>query len=164
MSATSQVAVTDAASLVAEAHDALNRYFAAELGRSFSLPAPAVLERQRQAFVARFGPEALAALDDAALLRELPPNGQGDLTMDYWLEFKNDETFDQRLFGSIAGGAATKFGTWQDRQTGNWRAKQPDAPQIQIISEAEALMILRQRRAEMLAAMAMRRPCATWPR
>ena len=45
-----------------DVHDILNRYIAAELGRSFVLPDVTELSRQRSAFLAHFGPEQLAKM------------------------------------------------------------------------------------------------------
>ncbi len=73
--------------------------------------------------------------------------------MDYWLEFKNDDEFNYRLFGSISGGSAAKFGPWQDKKTGDWRAKQPGSRAIHTIHEDDALKALEERRTEMLAAV-----------
>ena len=70
--------------------------------------------------------------------------------MDYWLEFKDDQEFNYRLFGSISGGSAAKFGPWQEKQSGSWRAKKPGSRAIHRITEDEALDALQQRRNEML--------------
>ena len=76
-----------------QAHNILNRYLAAELGRSFVLPDVTEISRQRTAFLAHFGPEQLAKMSGPELLRQLPHNASNDQPMDYWLEFKNDEEF-----------------------------------------------------------------------
>lgn len=136
-----------------EVHSILNRYIAAELGRSFVLPDVAELSRQRAAFMAQFGPEQLAKMSAQDLLRQLPYNASTEQPMDYWLEFKNDEEFNFALFGSIAGGSAAKFGTWQEKKTKSWRSKLPGGREIPSISEAEALKILEERRTELLNAV-----------
>jgi len=136
-----------------DVRDILNRYIAAELGRSFVLPDVTELSRQRSAFLARFGPEQLAKMSGPELLRQLPYNASNDQPMDYWLEFKNDEEFNFALFGSIAGGSAAKFGPWQDKKTGAWRAKLEGRREIPNISEADALKALEERRAELLNAV-----------
>lgn len=135
------------------AHDILNRYLAAELGRSFVLPDVTEISRQRTNFLALYGPEQLAKMSGPELLRQLPHNASNDQPMDYWLEFKNDDDFNYRLFGSISGGSAAKYGPWQDKKTGSWRAKQPGSRSIHNISEDAALEALEERRSEMLEAV-----------
>ncbi|TXL71777.1 AAA family ATPase [Vineibacter terrae] len=136
-----------------DVHDILNRYIAAELGRSFVLPDVTELSRQRSAFLAHFGPEQLAKMSGPDLLRLLPHNASNDQPMDYWLEFKNDGEFNFALFGSIAGGSAAKFGPWQEKKTGAWRSKLEGGREIPNISEADALTALEERRAELLNAV-----------
>jgi len=130
----------------------LNRYLAAELG-SLQLPDPDALARQRAAFLARFGPEQLALMNGPALLRELPHNAANEQPMDYWLEFKNDDEFNCALFGSILGGSSAKFGTWQERKTGAWRALRSGSRSIENITEDQALQVVEGRREEMLRAV-----------
>jgi len=136
-----------------DVHDILNRYIAAELGRSFVLPDVTELSRQRSAFLAHFGPEQLAKMSGTELLRQLPHNASNDQPMDYWLEFKNDDEFNFALFGSIAGGSAAKFGPWQEKKTGSWRSKLEGGREIPNISEADALKALEERRSELLEAV-----------
>lgn len=136
-----------------DVHDILNRYIAAELGRSLVLPEVTELSRQRSAFLAHFGPEQLEEMNGPDLLRQLPHNASNDQPMDYWLEFKNDVEFNFALFGSIAGGSATKFGPWQDKKTGAWRSKLEGGREIPNISEADALKALEERRKELLNAV-----------
>lgn len=135
------------------AHELLNRYIAAELGRSLVLPDVTEISRQRANFLALYGPEQLAKMSGPDLLRQLPYNAANDQPMDYWLEFKNDDDFNYRLFGSISGGSAAKFGAWQDKNTGSWRAKKPGSRTIPNISEDDALEALEERRGEMLEAV-----------
>ena len=94
-----------------DVHDILNRYIAAELGRSFVLPDATELSRQRSAFLAHFGPEQLAKMSGTELLRQLPHNASNDQPMDYWLEFKNDEEFNVGAVRQHRGGRAAKFGS-----------------------------------------------------
>lgn len=136
-----------------DVHDILNRYIAAELGRSFLLPDVTELSRQRSAFLSHFGPEQLAKMSGPELLRQLPHNASNDQPMDYWLEFKNDDEFNFALFGSIAGGSAAKFGPWQEKKTGSWRSKLEGGREIPNISEAHALKALEGRRSELLEAV-----------
>lgn len=139
----------------AQAHDILNQYLAKELGHSFTLPDINDLSRQRAAFIDRYGPERLAQMSGPELLRALPYNASNDQPMDYWLEFKNDEEFNYLLFGSISGGSAAKFGTWQDKKSGLWRALIKGSATMPNISEDKALSILEERRRELLSAVAV---------
>lgn len=132
---------------------ALDTYLTVELGQSFVLPEVSEVSRQREAFLAHFGPEQVARMSGPELLRQLPHNALNEQPMDYWLEFKNDEQFNYRLFGSISGGSAAKFGAWQEKKSGSWRAKQPGSRDISTITEDEALAILEERRTEMLKAL-----------
>lgn len=134
-------------------HDILNRYLAAELGRSLVLPDVAELSRQRSAFLGHFGAERLARMSGPELLRQLPHNASNDQPMDYWLEYKNDDEFNSPLFGSITGGSAAKFGPWQEKQTGSWRSAREGARGISSISETDALKALEERRAELVDAV-----------
>ncbi|MDJ0837564.1 MAG: AAA family ATPase [Acidobacteriota bacterium] len=136
-----------------QAHAILNKYLASEPGRSLSLPDPAELNRQRDNFLALFGPERLASLSGPELLRKLPYNITEDQPMDYWLEFKNDDTFNYQLFGSISGGSSKKFGVWQEKAGGTWQAKQEGSHKPKTISEDEALEALKSRRDEILSAV-----------
>ncbi len=126
-----------------DVHDILNRYIAAEFGRSFVLPDVTELSRQRSAFLAKFGPEQLAVMGDAELLRQVPYNVTNSQPMDVWLEFKNDIEFDQALFGSVASGPFDKYGTWQT--SSGWIAPESQAgrgrPRHASVSEIEALKI-----------------------
>jgi len=128
----------------------LNQYFEKELGNSFVLPDANSIRKQREAFRERFGPERLAKMSGPELLRELPYNVSGDQPMDYWFEFKNDDSFNTRLFGSIRGGSAAKFGTWQDKNTLKWRVKKAGAKEIIEINEDKAIEVVNSRRTEIL--------------
>jgi len=128
----------------------LNQYFEKELGNSFVLPDANNIRKQREAFRERFGPERLAKMSGPELLRELPYNVSGDQPMDYWFEFKNDDSFNTRLFGSIRGGSAAKFGTWQDKNTLKWRVKKAGAKEIIEINEDKAIEVVNSRRTEIL--------------
>jgi len=136
-----------------EAHEILNNYLQRELGRSLVLPDVSDISRQRSKFLALFGPEQLAKMSSPELLRQLPHNAANDQPMDYWLEFKNDDEFNYRLFGSISGGSAAKFGPWQEKKTGTWRSKIQGTRSIQTVSEDIALKALEERRTEMLDAV-----------
>jgi 5-methylcytosine-specific restriction protein B len=131
----------------------LNRYLEAELGRLLDAFEADAIAVQRARFLEEFGAERLAVMDGAELLRLLPYNRVNDQPLDYWLEFRNDAVFQQRLFGGIAGGSAAKFGVWQDRRSGRWRAKPAGSSAIREVSENAALQIVLDRRREMLAAV-----------
>ncbi|MEZ5583177.1 MAG: AAA family ATPase, partial [Candidatus Competibacteraceae bacterium] len=146
-----------------QAKDALNAYLDAERGRLLASIDADLIDRQRTHFLQTFGPERLVVMDDADLLVQLPHNQANDQPLDYWLEFRNDALFQTRLFGSIAGGSATKFGVWQDRRTGQWRAKPGGSRVIQDISPQQALQIVQERRQEMLAAVAALHPFTSQP-
>lgn len=140
---------------LAHVHEKLNTYLRAELGSSLVLPDAKELERQQENFLMKFGPEQLEDMNDQELLREIPHNASNRQSMDYWLEFKNDDEFDQSLFGSIAGGSAAKFLTWQQKDTEEWLVL---TPHRHAISEDEALGIVKRRRTEILdSARALKR-------
>ncbi len=104
-----------------ESQIVLNQYFSAKLKRSSSLHDVTEISRQREIFLDHYGPEQLTKMSGPELLRQLPYNATNDQPMDYWLEFKNDDEFNCRFFGSILGGSAAKYGTWQEKKTGTWR-------------------------------------------
>ncbi len=138
----------------AKARQLLNVSLECERQRSPVLTDAARYARQRQNFLCEFGPERLTNTASRELLQRLPYNLANAQSMDYWLEFRNDAVFNCRLFGSIAGGSAAKFGTWQDKRTGCWRAHKAGTRLIQDIDEDTALQIVTVRRQEMLAAIA----------
>lgn len=135
------------------ARTALNNYLSAELGRSIQEPDEAEIRRQQRNFLMQFGPEQLAAMSRTELLVQIPLNAEIEQPMDYWLEFKNDDQFDQGVFGNIPAMSQARLGTWQEKETRAWRAKLPGKRKVHNISEDEALRILKTRRSEMLAAV-----------
>lgn len=72
-------------------------------------------------FRQRFGPDVLSGLDGEALLSFIHDHSDKD-SLVYWLEFKNDDEFDTKQFGSIAGGSALKFRVFRRKETGHWQA------------------------------------------
>ena len=68
----------------------------------------------------------------------------------YWLEFKNDEEFDTRSFGSIAGGSALKFRIFRRKETGNWQAGGEKGNQPKEITKEEAIEYARSHRDQLL--------------
>ena len=139
--------------LFVDAKKVVNEYLAAILPDTRLIFDPDVIEAQRKLFVEQFGPERLAEMSGPELLRRLPNNAVDEQPMDYWLEFRNDEDFNYRLFGSIAGGSAAKYGAWQDKSTGSWRAKLVNASTLQNITEDKAMELVDERRREILAAV-----------
>ena len=68
----------------------------------------------------------------------------------YWLEFKDDEEFNTRAFGSIAGGSALKFRVFRRKETGNWQAGSEVANKPQDITKEEAIEYARSHRDQLL--------------
>ncbi len=85
------------------------------------LPAQEQLDKEYSLFRERFGPSVLAGLDGEALLNFMHDHGNHD-SLVYWVEFKNDEEFETRSYGSIAGGSALKFRVFRRKETGHWQA------------------------------------------
>lgn len=79
------------------------------------------LEGFYSTFREKFGPSVLQGLDGESLLTFMHDHGNRD-SLVYWLEFKSDEEFDTKRFGSIAGGSALKFRVFRRKETGNWQA------------------------------------------
>lgn len=110
------------------------------------VPSRERLQQYYRNFRERFGPDRLQALDGEALLETMHAHGNRD-SLVYWLEFKNDEEF-PAIFGSIAGGAAHKFGVFRSAQTGEWITGPSQNPQT--VSVEEAIEIARKHRAQLL--------------
>lgn len=107
------------------------------------------LQQWRSRFLSRFGPDVLADLSGAALLEHM----HGRTTQDslvYWLEFKNDEDFNTRAFGSIAGGSALKFGLFQRAESNAWLTG--PARDMRELTVDEAVRMAESQRDELLAA------------
>ena len=123
-----------------DAHDALlNR------GELLSMDR---IQASYAALRSRFGPEALRSLDGPALLNAMHSHGNKE-SLVYWLEFKNDEEFPGRSFGSISGGGAHKFGLFRRKDTDQWVKGSPNNEEN--ISEAEAVVLARRHRDQLLA-------------
>jgi 5-methylcytosine-specific restriction protein B len=86
----------------------------------------------------RFGPDRLAALDGETLLLAMHGRGGEEESLAYWLEFKNDELFPGRRFGSIAGGSAHKFGVYRRDRDGAWVTGTGISPRVIETQEAIA--------------------------
>lgn len=106
------------------------------------------LEKSYKIFQNRFGPDVLAELDGETLLTFIHDHGNKD-SLVYWLEFKNDEEFDTKRFGSIAGGSALKFRVFRRRETGHWQAGGPQNKPTDISIE-EAIDFARIHRDQLL--------------
>ena len=113
------------------------------------LPTHQQLEKQYTIFRERFGPSVLAGLDGEPLLTFMHDHGNKD-SLVYWLEFKNDEEFDSRSFGSIAGGSALKFRVFRRKETGNWQAGGEKGNQPKDITQEEAIEFARSHRDQLL--------------
>jgi 5-methylcytosine-specific restriction protein B len=114
-----------------------------------SIPSPQQLEKQYAAFTERFGPSVLAGLDGEALLSTMHDHGNHD-SLVYWIEFKNDDEFATKRFGSIAGGSALKFRIFRRKETGNWQKGSEQGNKPEDISVAEAIEIARSHRDQLL--------------
>lgn len=97
----------------------------------------AELDRYYTTFRARFGPEALRALDGPTLLDTIH-NTSNVASLVYWLEFKNDPEM-PAIFGSILGGSALKFGLYRRRETGVWMTGHSSAQRQLGIDQAIAI-------------------------
>lgn len=115
---------------------------------------PQLIEQHRRwidAFRSRFPIERLARLQGEELLLDLHGRGSGDCLM-HWLEFKDDETFRQRAFGSIAGGSALKFGMYQRKEDSQFYLADPNDRAGRKVSWAEAVSRAERQRDELVAA------------
>ncbi len=92
---------------------------AEDLDKSGELLSQARQKEAYEAFGQRFGPDMLGRLDGEELLLTMHGTGNRDSLM-YWLEFKNDEEFNTRAFGSIGGGSALKFGIYWSEPKRSW--------------------------------------------
>lgn len=123
--------------------------------QTLDAPSPEVVAAQLAAFAERFPPARLARLSGAELLEEMHGRTTRD-SMVYWLEFKADETFQSRLFGSISGGSALKFVVYQSSETGIWHTHGDSSASVgKEISVAEAAAIAERQRDQLLAAVAV---------
>ncbi len=100
----------------------------------------------------RFGPERLKSLDGESLLNTMHAHGNYD-SLVYWLEFKSDEEFPTRQFGSIMGGSALKFGLYKSKDSGEWMTGHPQNQTTLPIGEA--INMARKHRDQLVAAVAV---------
>ena len=115
-----------------------------------ALPTDDTLDREYALFHDRFGPAVLRGLDGEALLTFLHEHGNAE-SLVYWLEFKNDEEFSTRKFGSIKGGSALKFGLFRRKETGRWQAGVTSGNKPEDITDADAVEYARRHRDQLLA-------------
>ena len=98
---------------------------------------------------------ALSGLDGEALLTFMHDHGDKN-SLVYWLEFKDDEEFDNFDFGSIAGGSALKFRVFRRKETGNWQAGSEVGNKPQDITKEEAIEYARSHREQLLRGVELR--------
>lgn len=122
-----------------------------ELVSDGKIYSPSELEQYYATFQERFGPERLKSLDGEALLTFMHDlSNRGSLV--YWLEFKNDEEFETRRFGGIAGGSALKFRVFRRKETGHWQAGgESNKNKPQDISLDAAIEFAREHRVQLLS-------------
>lgn len=113
------------------------------------LPTKSDLAKSYGLFRKRFGPEVLSALDGEELLNVMHDHGNHD-SLVYWLEFKDDDEFVTRQFGSIAGGSALKFRVFRSKETGTWRAGSKKGNKPEDITLEEAIEYARQHRDQLV--------------
>ncbi len=100
----------------------------------------------------RFGPDRLKSLDGEALLNTMHAHGSHD-SLVYWLEFKSDDEFPTRQFGSISGGSALKFRLYKNQDSGEWMTGNPKN-QVSL-SVSDAIDMARNHRQQLIAAVAL---------
>jgi 5-methylcytosine-specific restriction protein B len=108
-----------------------------------------VLDGQYELFRDRFGPAVLKSLDGEPLLTLMHDHRNRD-SLVYWLEFKDDEEFATKSFGSISGGSALKFRLFRRKETGLWQAGSERGNKPQDITKDEAIAIARSHRDQLL--------------
>ncbi|KAA1258070.1 5-methylcytosine-specific restriction enzyme B [Rubripirellula obstinata] len=113
----------------------------------------AILRQQYATFADRFGPDVLSDLEGEELLNRMHDHSDQD-SLVYWLEFKSDEDFDTKRFGSIAGGSAMKFRIFRRSETGHWQAGDKKNKPVDISVE-EGIAIARLHRDQLLAGAAL---------
>ena len=116
------------------------------------LPPAETVYRWAAAFRERFPVSRLERLEGRELLHELHGRESQDCMM-FWLEFKSDDQFDNRTFGSIRGGSALKFQVYQSVEDGLWRTG--SSRHMQVISEEAAAGIAERQRDQLVAAVAV---------
>ena len=118
-----------------------------ELLANGKLHSPEALQGFYGTFRQRFGPDVLRAHDGEALLSLMHETTHDGMI--YWLEFKKDDEF-PAIFGSIAGGAALKFGLYRSQKTRKWTTGPAKAPRT--ITTRDAVTLARRNRDQLVAA------------
>ena len=113
------------------------------------LPTVAQLEQEYALFRERFGPAVLKTMDGEALLSFMHDHQRKD-SLVYWLEWKNDEEFQTRRLGSIAGGSALKFRVFRRKETGSWQSGREKGNRPIDISIDEAIEYARSHRDQLV--------------
>ncbi|MDV4151172.1 hypothetical protein R0131_10005, partial [Clostridium sp. AL.422] len=91
-------------------------------------------------FKEKFGINKLKSLDGEELIKLFSLGNKDGLF--YWLEFKNDEEFNTRSFGSIAGGSAFKYILFNRNKDNKWITGNPQNPKI--LNDDEVLFMIRE--------------------
>lgn len=77
------------------------------------------IEREYALFRKRFGPEVLRNLDGEDLIESIF-NVMNHDGLAYWLEFKQDDLFNTKHYGSIAGGSSLKYIMYKRKVDHSW--------------------------------------------
>ncbi len=107
------------------------------------------LDKQYALFRERFGPPVLKRLDGESLLTLMHDHSNKD-SLVYWLEWKSDDEFETRKFGSIAGGSALKFRVFRRKETGNWQAGSEKGNRPEDITLEQAISYARTHRDQLI--------------
>jgi 5-methylcytosine-specific restriction protein B len=110
----------------------------------------AIVRAQLDRFRRRFDPERLRTIEPGALLQEMHERDGHNDSLVYWLEFKHDDEFHARWFGSILGGSAFKYGLYYSTEHGQWRTGTASSPVV--LTTPQAVEVAVRQRAEILAA------------
>ena len=103
------------------------------------LLSPQRLEECYSLFQRRFRPDVLRQLEGEQLLNAMHFHSNRD-SLVYWLEYKMDEDFPTKTFGSISGGSAHKYGVhWSKKHGGAWVAGIPRRPKVLSVDDAIAI-------------------------
>lgn len=88
-------------------------------------------------FQSKFSPDILKGLDGEPLI-ETMFNISNHNSLNYWLEFKNDDEFKTNMYtyGSISGGSAFKYIMFKRNKDNKWVTGNPQNPTVLSIDEA----------------------------
>ena len=107
------------------------------------------LKDYNELFHRRFGPEVLEGLQGEELLTFMHDQSNKD-SLVCWLEWKNDDEFQTKRLGSIAGGSALKFRIFRRKETGNWQAAGQNSNRPKDITLEEAIAFAEEHRDQLL--------------